>query len=233
MSNYGFIPAMDCGNKKLGKVNYTTAPPRNCPPTCVFKNNGCYAENAPMVWRWVDHQSGKSRHSVDFKQMLTKLGQIPRGDKIRLWVAGDFPTDSYGKPDCNKAVQIATRCIGKDAWTYTHHRPWAGKGNWGSTVRNLYPTGFVINISCESEDEVDAYIADGLKPAITVPSTETRKQWRTKAGNRVRVCPQQLHEGVTCEKCMLCHQRPDDMAIAFLSHGTRKKRVNSTLETIA
>jgi len=76
-------------------------------------------------------------------------------------------------------------------------------------------------------------MADGISCVITVPSTETRKQWRTKAGNRIRVCPQQLYDNVTCEMCMLCHSRPDDMAIAFKAHGTRVKKVNSTLEAIA
>lgn len=233
MSNYGFTPAADVRIRKLGHMAYTTAPPRNCDPECPFKNNGCYAENPPMVWRWLDHQSGKSRHSVTYPQMLNNIRRMPHGSKLRLWVGGDFPRNGTGGADCGKATQIAKSCSGKQVIVYSHHQPWSGNGAWGATVRNLTATGFRINISCETESQVDTHIADGISCVITVPSTETRKQWRTEAGNRIRVCPQQLYDNVTCEMCMLCHSRPDDMAIAFKAHGTRIKKVNSTLEAIA
>ena len=231
-NDYAFIPKANAAIKKLGCVNYTYSPSYNCDDNCVFKNNGCYAENAPVSWRWADYQAGKSKYCVTWEGMLKSIRQLPRGDKLRLNIAGDLPRKN-GKPDEAKVVQLANSIAGKNAWTYTHHLPWSGNGSWGATIRNVFWGGLVINISCETEAQVDAYIADQLQPVITVSSTETRKQWRTAGGNRIRVCPQQLHEGVTCEQCMLCHMRPDDMAIAFKAHGTRKKTVNSTLEAIA
>jgi len=107
MSNYGFTPAADVRIRKLGHMAYTTAPPRNCDPECPFKNNGCYAENPPMVWRWLDQQSGKSRHSVTYPQMLSNIRRMPYGSKLRLWVGGDFPRNHAGGADCSKATQIA------------------------------------------------------------------------------------------------------------------------------
>lgn len=233
ISNYAFIHKSKASNKKLGSMSYTYAPPINCDPECPFKNNGCYAENPPIVWQWVNHQSGKSKASCTYPQMLSSIRMLPAGDKVRLFVGGDFPRNGTGGADCSKATEIAKNSAGKKVIVYSHHQPWSGNGAWGATVRNLKLTGFNINISCESEQQVDAYIADGISCVVTVPSTETRKQWRTTAGNRVRVCPQQIHDGVTCDSCMLCHDRPHDMAIAFKAHGSRKKKVNSTLEAIA
>ena len=233
LKNYAFISKADACNRKLGGMAYTYAPSINCDPECPLKNAGCYAENFPLVHQWLKHQSGQSKASCTFPQMLTSIRRLPKNDKVRLFVAGDFPRNGTGGADCGKAVEIAKSAHGKKAIVYSHHQPWSGNGAWGATVRNLRTTGFNINISCESEQQVDAYIADGISCVITVPSTETRRQWRTAGGNRIRVCPQQDHPGVTCEVCMLCHKRPDDMAIAFKAHGSRVKTVNSTLEAIA
>ena len=231
-NDYAFIPKANAAIKKLGCVNYTYSPSYNCDDNCVFKNNGCYAENAPVSWRWADYQAGKSKYCVTWDDMLNNIRRLPRNDKVRLNVAGDLPKDILGNPDETKVKQLAKHADGKQVWTYTHHLP-KHNSSWNDTIRDVFWGGFVINISCESEAQVDAYIADQLQPVITVSSTETRKQWRTAGGNRIRVCPQQLHEGVTCEQCMLCHMRPDDMAIAFKAHGSRKKTVNSTIEAIA
>jgi hypothetical protein len=233
LANYAFIPKANSSNRKLGAMSYTYAPPINCDPECPLKNAGCYAENPPIVWQWVNHQSGKSKASCTYPQMLTSIRRLPHDDKVRLFVAGDFPRNGTGGADCSKATEIAQNSRGKKVIVYSHHQPWSGNGAWGATVRNLRTTGFNINISCESEQQVDAYIADGISCVITVPSTETRRQWRTASGNRVRICPNQIDKAITCEMCMLCHQRPDDMAIAFKAHGSRVKTVNSTLEAIA
>ena len=210
---------------------YISAPSDNCDDNCPFKGDGCYAENPPFSWVWDKHQSGVSRHSVSYAQMLTNVRRMPRGDKLRWFVGGDFPKNGTGSVDCMKATQMAKASIGKKTIIFSHHQPWAGNGAWGATIRNLKPIGFQVNVSCESEQQVDAYITDGIDCVLTVPSTETRKQWRTAGGNRIRVCPQQLHEGVTCEKCMLCNSRPADMAIAFKGHGSRVKKFNQALNS--
>ena len=230
MPNYGFVPASDARNKKLGHMAYISAPSENCDDNCPFRGDGCYAENPPFSWVWDKHQSGVSRHSVNYAQMLNNVRRMPRGDKLRWFVGGDFPKNGTGGVDCIKATQIAKASIGKKTIVFTHHQPWSGNGAWGATIRDLkLVNGFQVNVSCESERQVDAYIADDIDCVLTVPSTETRKQWRTAGGNRVRVCPQQLHEGVTCEQCMLCSSRPDDMVIAFKGHGTRVKKFNQVL----
>ena len=231
---YGFVPASDTRNKKLGHMAYVSAPAKNCDDGCPFKDGeGCYAENPPFSWIWAKHQDGRSRHAVTYKQMLSSVRQTPRRSKLRFFVGGDFPKNATGSVDCSKATQIAKASVGKDIIVYSHHQPWQGNGAWGATIRDLKAIDFRVNISCETESQVDAYIADGIPCVLTVPSTETRRQWRTVDGNRVRVCPNQLHpDVVTCDKCMLCSKRPDDLVIAFKAHGTRVKKANASISSL-
>ena len=230
MSNYAFIPKKDACVKKLGSMSYTWAPSVNCDDDCPFKGDGCYAENYHAAMAWGKHQRGESHASCTYEQMLGSIRNLPRGDKLRFWIGGDFPKNGTGSVDCIKATQIAKASIGKKTIVFTHHQPWSGNGAWGATIRNLKPIGFQVNVSCESERQVDDYMADGIDCVLTVPSTETRKQWRTAGGNRVRLCPNQVTDGaVTCEQCMLCSSRPDDMVIAFKGHGTRVKKFNQVL----
>ena len=71
-----------------------------------------------------------------------------------------------------------------------------------------------------NEAWLDELMADHVPCVIAVPSTEKRRQWRTAGGHRVRVCPADYAD-VNCANCMLCHTRPEDMAIAFPAHGTK------------
>jgi len=230
-ANYAFIHKHNSCNSKLGSMSYTYAPKENCDPGCPFGEK-CYAHRGNVGFQWLRHQSGESKPSCTYSQMLSNIRALPHDDKVRLFVGGDFPRNGTGGAHCGKATQIAKSCRGKKVIVYSHHQPWSGNGAWGATVRNLKLIKFCINISCESERQVDAYMADGISCVITVPSTETRKQWRTAAGNRIRVCPNQIDKAITCESCMLCNSRPDDMAIAFKAHGNHKQ-INSILEAIA
>ena len=225
---YGYMPADGSTNRKIGNAHVVYAPAANCPSTCGLKGAGCYAENAPLKWVWDKISSGEHKRSVDWPQLLLKLMRIPHGDKVRMWVAGDFPTEKNGAVHIEKAFDLKRALYGKRAWAYTHHFP-VRRSLWLGVIK-LWAGDFTINVSVDnSEDVLDALMIEGVPAVIAVPSTETRRQWRTEAGYRVRVCPQQIASGVTCDKCMLCHQRPSDMAIAFISHGTRKKTADLAL----
>ncbi len=229
-SFYGFISASDANNKKLGNVNYVYGPPENCSDSCPFKGNGCYAENAPMVWVWKKIAAGLFKSSVNWDQLISKVRAIPRGDKVRLWVAGDFPQWHKGV-DTSKATELGNALHGKKAWAYTHHHPRKNeRGGWAGLIRHYLERSFTINISCERPEHVDEYMSQGLPCVIAVPSTTNkRQQWRTPGGFRVRVCPNQVDESIRCDRCMLCHKRPADMAIAFIAHGTKRNDVNAAL----
>jgi len=113
------------------------------------------------------------------------------------------------------------------AFTYTHHNVNLGENL--SLLRYANRNGFKINISCESEAQVDSMIAADLPAVMVTKADETRTQWRTKAGNIVLVCPAQRSDTTTCADCMLCHHRGKKVAIAFLAHGTGKKKAQAQL----
>jgi len=225
---YGYMPAKDNCNSKVGQAHTVYAPSANCPSTCGLKGAGCYAENAPMKWTWDKISAGIHNRSVTWEQLLGALMRIPRFDKVRMWVAGDFPTTKAGEVDIDKAFDLKRALYGKRAWAYTHHFP-RRRSTWLGAIKQ-WAGDFTVNVSVDnSEDVLDALMLEGVPAVIAVPSTETRRQWRTDAGHRIRVCPQQIHKDVTCDKCMLCHKRPADMAIAFLAHGTKKKTADLAL----
>ena len=226
---YGYMPASDSTNRKIGHAHVVYAPAANCPSTCGLKGAGCYAENAPLKWVWDKISSGEHKRSVTWAELLRALMKIARGEKVRLWVAGDFPTEKNGSVDIQKAFDLKRVLYGKRAWAYTHHVPNKKTVTWLGAIK-LWAGDFTINVSVDNrEDHVDELIGMGVPAVIALPSTETRRQYRTAGGNRIRICPQQIASDVTCEKCMLCHQRPRDMAIGFISHGTKKKTADLAL----
>lgn len=224
------MPAADATNRKLGNVNYVYGPEENCADSCPFKAAGCYAKNRPMVWVWDKITAGKHKRSVNWNQLLSKVRAIPRGDRLRFWVAGDFPQRRNGV-DVTAATALCNAAHGKKAWAYTHHHPKKNeRGGWAGTIRHYVGRGLTINISCERQEHLDEYMSQGLPCVIAVPSTTNpRKQWRTPGGHRVRVCPNQIDKTIQCDKCMLCYQRPSDMAIAFIAHGTRYKAADAAI----
>jgi len=86
-----------------------------------------------------------------------------------------------------------------------------------------------VNCSTETESAADAAVAAGLPAVLAVNSEESRAQWNTAAGNRVIVCPAQQRDGVTCSDCMLCHKRGRRVVVAFLAHGTGKRKAQAAL----
>ena len=174
------MPAADAGNLKLGNVNYLYGPPENCADSCPFKGNGCYAENFRLGMVWKKITQGLSKRSATWEQLISKVRAIPKGDKVRLWVAGDFPRWHKGV-DTSKATELGNALHGKKAWAYTHHHPRKNeRGGWAGLIRHYLERSFTINISCERPEHVDEYMSQGLPCVIAVPSsTDPRKQWRT------------------------------------------------------
>lgn len=229
-SFYGFMPAADGCNKKLGNVNYVYAPKENCSDACPFKDgHGCYGDNRPIKWVADKMTAGEHPRSVTWDQLISTLRRIARGDKVRMWVDGDFPRWHKGV-DTQKAIELGNALHGKKAWAYTHHHPLKKRDVWAGIIRHYLERCFTINISCERQEHVDEYMSQGLPCVIAVPSTETRRQWRTPGGHRVRVCPNQIDKKIQCDRCMLCHKRPADMAIAFIAHGTSYKRADKAIQ---
>ena len=231
MNLYAFTPAHINRNKKTGPIVKCSAPAINCPDSCPLKGNGCYAENFPLALQWLKQQAGTSPWSCTWEGLLGKLKRVAKHAKVRMWEAGDFPVTVTGAMDPLKLLQLTEALRGKRAWAYTHHIPGLIGDVTADFIRSARSRGFTINLSFDNKEVVmDAYMNQGHSCVLAVPSTETRRGWRTPGGNRVRVCPAHFRPGeVSCASCDLCHTRPADLAIAFPAHGTKAKSADQVL----
>jgi hypothetical protein len=173
---------------------------------------------------WLKVSSGE--RGTDFPSFLSKLKELPEGSAFRHNQAGDLPHNN-GKISETFIRKMIVNVKHLRAYTYTHHSLKVGENL--SLIRKANRAGFMINVSCESETQVDDAIAHNLPAVMVAKSTESRTTWHTKGGNVVVVCPAQRSDTVTCNDCMLCHKRGKKVAIAFLAHGTSKKKAESNL----
>lgn len=116
---------------------------------------------------------------------------------------------------------------GKRGYTYTHHD--LNQGENLSLIRAANRQGFTVNVSTETMAAADRAIAAGLPAVLAIPSTEKGTSWMTPAGNRVLVCPAQRSDTLTCADCKLCHDRPANLIIGFIAHGTSKRKADAAI----
>jgi hypothetical protein len=210
-------------NAKTGRIAVTTSSRATCSPTCPFLKNGCYADAGPLALHWQKVTSGE--RGKPWREHLADLAALPAGSALRLNQAGDLPaTDGKISRLYARALAAATKHL--KAWTYSHHKLTPSNLQ---ILRFLNGQGLTVNCSTETESAADAAVAAGLPAVLTVDSAETRAQWNTDAGNRVIVCPAQQRDGVTCSDCMLCQKRGRRVVVAFLAHGTGKRKAQAAL----
>jgi hypothetical protein len=224
LSKLSFHLTAKSGNTKTGPMAVSTSAKSTCSPTCPFLNNGCYATSGPLNLHWLKVSSGE--RGTNFPSFLSKLRELPEGSAFRHNQAGDLPHNN-GRISETFIRKMTVSVKHLRAYTYTHHSLEVGENL--SLIRKANRNGFTINVSCESEAQVDDAIAHNLPAVMVAKSTESRTTWHTEGGNVVIVCPAQRSDTVTCSDCMLCHKRGKKVAIAFLAHGTSKRKAESHL----
>jgi hypothetical protein len=98
-------------------------------------------------------------------------------------------------------------------WSYTHA--------WKKFDRNPSIAGLTINASCDSIADIPKARAKGFDTVVVVP--ESTKPFSVIDGEKIRVCPAQTKDSVTCTNCMLCFKENRDFTVGFRVHGTGKK----------
>ena len=203
---YNFQPR---GNRKTGPIPTTRSPASTCPDSCALKGNGCYAENAPLVWAW-DKDADKG---CDFDTLLMKIRKIPAGNLWRHNEAGDL--------DFETLERLVAANSGRRGFTYTHHVPTQNPRRLAD-LRAANAGGFTINVSADNVLIADRYVALGL-PTVVVLSQKAPNVSYTPAGNKIVACPAEKSDRVTCATCGLCQIADRPYIIGFRAHGTRKK----------
>lgn len=224
LSDLSFHLSLKSGNAKTGQMAVSTSSKVTCSPSCPFlpeNGGGCYAASGPLNLHWLKVTSGERGQS--FSAFLQALAGIPAGSPFRHNQAGDLP-HTEGRISRTFVRRMAAAVSHLKAYTYTHHSLTLGENL--SLLKFANRKGFTVNVSCETERQVDETIKAGLPAVVVVDADESRNQWRTSDGNVVLVCPAQRSDSKTCAECMLCHKRGKRVAIAFKAHGNSKRKVS-------
>jgi hypothetical protein len=224
LSSLFFHLTVKSANAKTGPMAVSTSSKATCAPGCPFLGDGCYAQQGPLNLHWLKVTSGE--RGTDFATFQRNLEALPDGSAFRHNQGGDLPHNA-GKISATFIRKMIISVKHLRAYTYTHHSLKLGENL--SLIRKANRAGFTINVSCESERQVDDAISADLPAVVVVKSNETRTTWKTESGNTVIVCPAQRSDTVTCNDCMLCHKRQKKVAIAFLAHGTARKKAEAQL----
>ena len=223
--NFHFVKKS--GNKKTGFMPVTYNSRLSCPNSCIFKNNGCYADNYHTRLNWDKVTSGE--RGGTFKELLNNIKALKPGTIWRACVAGDIPSNNKGEISRTYIKGITEANQALKGYTYTHNRLDIGENI--SLLKTANKQGFTVNISTESEDAADNAVLNSLPAVIVVKSTETRRSWFTKNKNKILVCPAQT-SGANCIDCGLCQSRPKNLIIAFLAHGNHAKKIDKILDNL-
>lgn len=206
-------------NRKLGGIPATRTERASCPTTCPFYDKGCYAKYGPESIHW-----SKMTNAMNWLEMCNQIFRLPKGQLWRHNTSGDLPHQN-GIIDSQMLGSLVRANKNKKGFTFTHHI--LNEENI-STIQEANVQGFTINASTESVEIADSIMTNHGIPAVSViPSSETRRFFRTEKGRKVAVCPATIHENVSCASCGMCAQSNRDFIIGFPAHGAAKKTVDS------
>jgi hypothetical protein len=218
-------------NAKTGAMPVTTTEESSCPTTCPhLQSGGCYAKSGPVSWHWKKVSKGLRGGTWD--DLTSYVSNLNKGQLWRHNQAGDWGYTThqgreYIRLDLLKSLVDANKSAGAKGYTYTHHELHTHNLE---AIKYANTNGFTVNASCESMQQADDAIAAGI-PAVCVVDNSKPVPARTPAGTRVLVCPAQTSE-TNCKDCGICQQSNRKCVVAFLSHGSRAKKVNANLSTI-
>jgi hypothetical protein len=217
MKKHVYHLTLRSSNIKTGPIPVSTTSSDSCPDDCVFKGNGCYADHGNLFLHWGAVDRGERGGSLE--EFCDKIAALPTNTLWRYAQAGDLPSDGK-EVDVTSLRKITAANRGKRGFGYTHYR---GLGAYAA-VREALDAGFTINLSANNLTEVDQLVSTKLPIVVTLPSDG--RDCKTQNGIKIKVCPAQRSEGITCQSCRWCAKPDRGFVVGFLAHGTRKKNVD-------
>lgn len=232
-------------NAKTGDIMQSYSSRSTCPKSCVFKNNGCYAEGyrTKMVWDRCEDKND-ARYVINGEQLkfdllegaFSKLRKNPTRETIlfRHNVAGDLAIEGTSLIDVNRvdtiaeALSKANKVVGGiiKGYTYTHC---AISLHASDIIHEAANKGFLINASCETVEEVKHAKSLGINVVIaSVNPEETEKELKA-VGLYGAQCPAQVNEGMDCNRCQLCAKNRK-VVIIFGIHGIYKGKARKAIQ---
>jgi len=209
-------------NPKTGPIPVTTSERSTCPPECPLNRNGCYADAGYYTRTHWDKVTAKER-GTDWQGFLDNVRKLPMGTLWRHNIAGDLPNVA-GVIAGKALADIVTANKRKNGFTYTHCDPF--KADNKKHIADANQGGFTVNLSADSLDQADEYLALEL-PVVTLLPEDAPKVSFTPNGARVVRCPATVREDVSCATCGLCARADRSYAIGFPVHGSQKSKIKT------
>lgn len=213
------------GNRKTGPIPVSMTSARTCPKSCSWYGRGCYAEQHMVAIHWRRVSDGEG---IEWRDFVAMVWDLPEGQIWRHNEAGDLPGDD-GKIDARLVHELVLANRGKRGFTYTH-KP-LNKKNL-AIIREALSFGFAVNISADNNAEADSAAALGLPVTVVLPHDAPRKGNATPEGRPIVVCPAELSDKVTCERCGLCAVIERKSIIGFRAHGDRRGQITERLRQL-
>lgn len=215
------------GNRKIGAIPVSTTEEASCPPYCPFKDTDCYARFGPLGMHWRKVRPGM--RGDNWNGFCSRVRRFPAGQLWRHNQAGDLPQRKDGRLHATKCRSLSLASGHTRGWTYTHYDPTDAHNRRVIAGMNQHG-GLTVNLSADSMDQADEYVALGIGPVtVVLPENAPHNGNVTPDGNPVVTCPAQTHE-LTCEQCKLCQVATRKSIVGFLAHGTASKRLSRRIE---
>lgn len=215
-------------NSKTGPIPVSTMPRQTCPDSCALKNNGCYGENFPLCIHW--DKVSRGERGTTFDSHCDEIASLPNNALWRFGQVGDLPGIG-DQLDPGKLSQLVNANAGKRGFGYTH-KPLTAKNQ--EHIQSANELGFTINISADSLAHADEIADLGLKvPIVALVELGSPAAQTTPQGRKVKVCPAQTHDGITCRSCALCSVSYPRVIVGFYPHGSKSKAANNVAKGLA
>lgn len=218
--NHKFKFTLKSANAKTGKIPVTISSKTTCPPTCPFKDKGCYARLGHINIHW----NRATNDGVSLSDLCERIKELPETQLWRHNEAGDLPGEN-GIINQSELNQIVEANKGKNGYTYTHYLP--GIKNNATAIKSANENGFTINLSADNMAQADEYVKLGIGPVVVVVGSDVTKSFKSPAKNQVTICPNVTSGGkIQCATCKLCAKAKRTTIVAFPAHGIMRKKVS-------
>lgn len=214
------IPPHPSGNTKTGPMGVSYRAESTCPTDCAFYRSGCYGTG--RLWGYANRASlGMSlTAATDAIRKASRKGARYFRDRV----LGDIALPD-GTADVGYLLTIAAACepVGVKPYGYTH----AWRRMSRADVDQVRASGYALNASCETVEDITAAVELGLDPVLV---NDNIPEGARIAGRKVVTCPEQTGRVENCATCGICAQTDRRNVIRFQVHGTAKRAATAAVD---
>ena len=199
-------------NRKTGRIAVTGRARHTCPLTCTFNPlnvegvGGCYT-----VGR-IDAHYARAARDYTYEEAVAAL-RLALSDRLRDRVDGDVLTD--GDIDLEYLEELTDAAVEAGMlWIF-------GYSHVETLMPSDIPSRYVMNVSCETEEQVQDAIDRGFNAVI---ASHQYLHGDTIAGRKIVQCPAERVDSINCGNCggsagPICGRKDRETVVLFSLHG--------------